>query len=65
MDLERFARTCVNRHMDRAPLIRALRKRLGLTQEAFGELGGLPRTTIAKLESGVNQVSSAAQSEWR
>lgn len=50
--------TCTVPVMDAAERIRALRRRLGLTQEQLGAQGGLRRTEITRLESGANQATS-------
>lgn len=38
--------------------VRALRQRMGLTQERLGELCDLPRTKIVEIESGTNKAGS-------
>jgi transcriptional regulator with XRE-family HTH domain len=40
--------------------VRALRLRLGLTQEELGARSGLPRTKIVEIESGTNKAGSWA-----
>lgn len=44
--------------MDLKDRIKALRKELGLTQEALAERGGLERVEVSNLESGRNQATS-------
>ena len=38
--------------------IKTLRKRLGLTQAAFGERIGLKKSSVSQIESGINNLSN-------
>jgi transcriptional regulator with XRE-family HTH domain len=48
------------RGMDTGAAVRALRERLGLSQEAVAERGGFTRSEMSKIESGANKLSSLA-----
>jgi transcriptional regulator with XRE-family HTH domain len=40
-----------------AAQIKAVRKRLGLSQEQLADLAGLPKSTIGRIEAGLNSPS--------
>lgn len=50
---------CHRMSMEIAAMVKALRERLGLSQQAVADRGGFPRPQLAKIETGHNKLSTA------